>query len=174
MGEALHELDQVEIPVVAAINGHARGGGCEIAVACDIRIASENASLGFVHVQQGVTTGWGGAQRLKRLVGYGRAVEMLLTGRIISPQEASQIGLVEQVVPQGEALPTARALAATIASHPPQAVRALKRLVRLEVSEAFAAEREMLGQLWASADHQEAVSAFLEKREPVFNFAANL
>jgi len=174
MGEALHELDQVEIPVVAAINGHARGGGCEIAVACDIRIASENASLGFVHVQQGVTTGWGGAQRLKRLVGYGRAVEMLLTGRIISPQEASQIGLVEQVVPQGEALPTARALAATIASHPPQAVRALKRLVRLEVSEAFAAEREMLGQLWASADHQEAVSAFLEKRKPVFNFAANL
>lgn len=71
-------------------------------------------------------------------------------------------------------LPTAQALAATTASHPPQAVRALKRLVRLEVSEAFAAEREMLGQLWATADHQEAVRAFLEKRKPVFNFAANL
>jgi enoyl-CoA hydratase/carnithine racemase len=130
--------------------------------------------LGFVHIRQGITTAWGGAQRLKRLVGYGRAIELLLTGRVISPEEASHIGLVEQVVSQGQALPTALTLAATIASHPPQAVRALKRLIRLEVSEAFAEEREMLAQLWATADHLEAVRAFLEKRKPVFNFAADV
>lgn len=173
MGDALHDLDRIEIPVVAAINGHSRGGGCEIAVACDIRIATEKASLGFVHVRQGITTAWGGAQRLKRLVGYGRAAELLLTGRVISSEEALQIGLVEQIVPVGQALETARKLAATIAAHPPQAVRALKRLIRLEVSDAFAAEREMLAQLWATADHLEAVRAFLEKRKPVFGFKAN-
>jgi len=174
MGDALAEVDAMEIPVVAAINGHSRGGGCEIAVACDIRIAAENASLGFVHVRQGITTAWGGAQRLKRLVGYGRAIELLLTGRIISPLEALALGLVEQVVPLGKALEAAHSLAATIASHPPQAVRALKRLVRLGASEAFAAEREVLSRLWATHDHLEAVAAFLEKRAPVFRFAADV
>jgi enoyl-CoA hydratase len=173
MGEALHDLDRMEIPVVAAINGHSRGGGCEIAVACDIRIVEQDASLGFVHVRQGITTAWGGAQRLKRLVGYGRAIELLLTGRVISADEALQLGLVEQVVPQTEALSTARALAADIAANPPQAVRALKRLIRLEVNEAFAEERETLAYLWASADHHEAVQAFLEKRKPVFSFVTN-
>jgi enoyl-CoA hydratase len=173
MGDALHDLDQMEIPVVAAINGHSRGGGCEIAVACDIRIVAETASLGFVHVRQGITTAWGGAQRLKRLVGYGRAIELLLTGRVIGPQEALQIGLVEQVVPVSEVVSTARELAATIAANPPQAIRALKRLVRLEAGEAFAEEREMLARLWATADHLEAVSAFLEKRKPIFLFTTN-
>ncbi len=172
MGDALADLDALEIPVVAAINGHSRGGGCEIAVACDLRIASENASLGFVHVRQGITTAWGGAQRLKRLVGYGRAMELLLTGRIISPQEALALGMVEQVVPQGAALEAARSLAITIAANPPQAVRALKRLLRLNASEAFHEEREALSRLWATHDHLEAVRAFLEKRAPVFRFAA--
>jgi enoyl-CoA hydratase len=154
MGDALADLDAMEIPVVAAINGHSRGGGCEIAVACDIRIASENASLGFVHSRQGITTAWGGAQRLKRLVGYGRAMELLLTGRIISPQEALALGMVEQIVPMGEALNAARTLALQIASNPPQAVRALKRLLRLGANEAFAEEREALAKLWATHDHQ--------------------
>lgn len=172
MGDALADLDAMEIPVVAAINGHSRGGGCEIAVACDLRIASENASLGFVHVRQGITTAWGGAQRLKRLVGYGRAMELLLTGRIISPKEALDLGMVEQIVAKGGALEAARALAVQIASHPPQAVRALKRLLRLNASEAFAEEREALARLWATHDHLEAVRAFLEKRTPVFRFAA--
>jgi enoyl-CoA hydratase len=155
---------------VAAINGHSRGGGCEIAVACDIRVVSENGSLGFVHVRQGITTAWGGAQRLRRLIGYGKAIELLLTGRVISPQEAMDMGMVEQVVPVGESVAAARKIAEAIAANPPQAVRALKRLLRLEASEAFAEEREAFGRLWATADHLEAVAAFLEKRKPVFNF----
>ncbi len=172
MGDALADLDAMEIPVVAAINGHSRGGGCEVAVACDLRIASENASLGFVHVRQGITTAWGGAQRLKRLVGYGRAMELLLTGRIISPQEALALGMIEQIVPRGEALNAARALALQIAANPPQAVRALKRLLRLGANEAFAEERDALARLWATHDHLEAVRAFLDKRAPVFSFGA--
>jgi enoyl-CoA hydratase len=170
MGEACDELDRMEIPVVAAINGHSRGGGCEIAVACDIRVVSENGSLGFVHVRQGISTAWGGAWRLRRLIGYGKAIELLLTGRVISPHEALNLGLVEQVVPVGQALTAARQIAATIAANPPQAVRALKRLLRLEASEAFAEEREAFARLWATAEHLEAVKAFLEKRKPVFNF----
>ncbi len=173
MGEALDELDRIDVPVVAAINGHSRGGGCEIAVACDIRIAAEGASLGFVHVRQGISTAWGGAQRLKRLVGYGRAMELLLTGRIIVAEEALRLGLVEQVLPVAAVVPAARDLATIIAANPPQAVRALKRLVRLEANEAFEAEREMLARLWATADHLEAVAAFLEKRKPVFSFAGD-
>ena len=173
MGDALHDLDQMEIPVVAALNGHSRGGGCEIAVACDIRIAAEGATLGFVHVRHGITTAWGGTQRLKRLVGYGRAIELLLTGRSIEAEEAREIGLVEQIVPQPEVLSTARALAANIAANPPNAVKALKRLIRLELNEAFMKEREMLAELWATSDHLEAVSAFLEKRKPVFSFTAD-
>jgi len=170
MGEACEDIDHLEVPVIAAINGHSRGGGCEIAVACDIRILAENGSLGFVHVRQGISTAWGGAHRLKRLIGYGKAIELLLTGRIITPDEAHHLGLIEQVVPQGEAVNAARAVAATIAANPPQAVKALKRLVRLEANEAFAAEREAFAKLWATADHLEAVSAFLEKRKPVFSF----
>ena len=172
MGDALDDLDAMEIPVVAAINGHSRGGGCEIAVACDLRIASENASLGFVHVRQGISTAWGGAQRLKRLVGYGRAMELLLTGRIITPQDALELGMIEQIVPAGQALEAARALALQIAANPPQAVRALKRLLRLNANEAFEAEREALAKLWATHDHLEAVQAFLEKRTPVFSFGS--
>lgn len=173
MGDALDALDHLDIPVIAAINGHSRGGGCEVAVACDIRIISENATMGFVHVRQGITTAWGGAQRLKRLVGYGRAVELLLTGRILSAQESADLGLAEQSVPQGEALTIACETARTIAANPPQAVRALKRLLRLQAGEAFSAERELLAQLWTTGDHLEAVAAFLEKRKPVFSFAAD-
>jgi enoyl-CoA hydratase len=173
MSEACDELDRMEIPVVAAINGHSRGGGCEIAVACDIRVVSDNGSLGFVHVRQGISTAWGGAQRLKRLIGYGKAIELLLTGRVITPQEALELGLVEQVVPQGESLPVARQLAAAIAANPPQAVLALKRLLRLEANEAFAEEREVFAKLWATTEHLEAVAAFLEKRKPVFSFTAD-
>ena len=170
MGEACDELDRMEIPVVAAINGHSRGGGCEIAVSCDIRVCSENSSLAFVQVRQGLTTGWGGAVRLRRLIGYGKAVDLLLTGRTVTAQEALGLGLVEQVVPAGQALTAARSIAATIAANPPQAVQALKRLLRLEPGEAAAQEREVFARLWASAEHLEAVSAFLEKRQPVFNF----
>jgi enoyl-CoA hydratase len=170
MGEACEDIDRMEVPVVAAINGHSRGGGCEIAMSCDIRVMSENGSFGFVHVRQGISTAWGGAQRLKRLIGYGKAIELLLTGRIVSPQEGQALGLIEQVVPQGQSLVVARELAAKIAANPPQAVRALKRLLRLEASEAFAAEREVFAKLWATEEHLEAVAAFLEKRQPVFQF----
>src|SRR5574341_856579 len=170
MSEALADLDGLEIPVIAAINGHSRGGGCEVAVSCDIRIIADIGSMGFVHVRQGITTAWGGAARLKRLVGYGRAMELLLTGRVLTPGEAHAVGLVEQIVPQAEVLATARSVAEQIAANPPQAVRALKRLVRLEVGEMFAHERDVFARLWETGDHLEAVMAFLEKRQPVFNF----
>src|SRR5688572_4281826 len=130
MSAALDQLTELPIPVLAAVNGDALGGGCEILTACDLRLAAAHARLGFVQVKVALTTGWGGTARLVRLLGQSRATELLLTGRIISAAEAQQIGLVHRVVAEGEdVLAAARQWAAELAALPQQAMAATKTLV---------------------------------------------
>src|SRR3712207_2458626 len=120
---AMALLDRSPVPTIAAVNGYALGGGCEVAIACDIRVAAENATFGFPEVSLGILPGMGGTQRLPRLVGPALAKELILTARRIGAQEAREIGLVNRVVPQGAALEVAREMAAEIAANAPLAVR---------------------------------------------------
>jgi enoyl-CoA hydratase/carnithine racemase len=173
MGDALARMARLPVPVIAAINGDAAGGGCEIITACDLRLAAAGAQLRFVQVRMGLTTGWGGTARLVRLLGASRAMALLLTGESISAAEAARIGLVHRVIPPGEpVLEAARAWAARLATLPREALAATKALVHMAAVEphsAASAERELFVQLWAQPDHREAVAAFLEKRSPRFN-----
>jgi len=134
MGDALARLEALPCPTIAAINGPCRGCGSEIAVACDIRLMAQNADIGFVHVRLGISTAWGGGQRLLRAVGYARALDLLTTGRVLDADEALALRLVNQVLPKGGALPAARALAEQMAAHPPAAVNAAKRILRLSLT----------------------------------------
>ena len=174
MGRALARLAALPVPVFAAINGDAAGGGCEIALACDLRLVAAGARLHFVQVRLGLTTGWGGGGRLVRLVGQSRALALLLGGRSIDAAEAQRIGLVHRVVPAGEdVLVAARAWAADLVEMPRDAVAAMKQLLyaagSLSAAETAAYERELFVRLWAQPNHREAVAAFLEKRRPHFN-----
>jgi enoyl-CoA hydratase/carnithine racemase len=172
MSGTLDRLAALPIPVIAAIEGAARGGGCEVALACDLRIAAADATFGFAQIEMGVTPGWGGAQRLLNLVGYSQAIDLLVTGRAITAHEAQALGLVNWVCEQGDALDRAYELAETIAEGPPLAVRGIKEILRacatLPVEEVRARERAIFGQVWGSDDHAEASTAFLEKRNPAF------
>ncbi len=172
MANALMRLAALPVPVVAALEGATRGGGCEIALACDLRLAATDATLGFAQIAMAVTPGWGGAERLIRLVGYARAFDLLLTGRVLSASEALAIGLVNELSPPGQALQSALALAARILQGPPLAQRGVKEVLHgylaLSPEEARARERAVFGRLWATADHAEALSAFLERRVPAF------
>jgi enoyl-CoA hydratase/carnithine racemase len=172
MAGILGRLARLPVPVIAAMEGATRGGGCEVALACDLRVAAEDATLGFVQISMAVTPGWGGALRLYRQVGYAQAMDLLLTGRILTAHEALALGLVQVLCSPGRALEAARAVAAQIGANPPLAVRGIKAVLRgyatLPEPEAAAQERAVFGRLWASADHAEASSAFLEKRPPVF------
>ncbi|MGE4430808.1 MAG: crotonase/enoyl-CoA hydratase family protein [Sphingobium sp.] len=162
----------LEVPVVAAVNGAAIGAGCDLACMCDIRLAGTSASFASSFVRLGITPGDGGAWLLQRVVGFAKASELILTGEAIDAQEALRIGLVSQVVPDGELLDRARAMARKIAENPPHATRMSKRLLReaqtatlptiLEMSAA------MQGLAHATADNQEAIDAFVERRAPVF------
>ncbi len=157
-------------PVIAAVNGLAIGGGCETAVACDFRIASRTAKLGYRQIKLGIMSGWGGGPRLVHLVGKGRALGMMTTGDLLSADEALAIGLVDQVVSPDEVMQTALALAGRIAENAPLAVRAFKRLVQITVrvplEAALEFETELFGPVWVSEDHDECVRAFFEKRKP--------
>ncbi len=157
-------------PVIAAVNGLAAGGGCETAVACDFRIASETAELGFRQIRMGIISGWGGGPRLVHLVGRSRALRLMLTGELVKAPEALARGLVDRVVPPGRVLDEALALARTIAANAPLAVRAYKRLVqmtaRVPLDAAIAFETELFGPVWVSEDHEECVRAFFEMRAP--------
>ena len=165
-------FEALEIPVIAAVNGPAIGAGCDLACMCDIRIAAESATFAESFVKLGIVPGDGGAWLLPRVVGFSKAAEMTFTGDAIDAREALACGLVSRVVPDGELMDTARALAARIAANPPHAVRMAKRLMRegrnvglgplLEMSAAMQALAH------ATADHKEAVSAFLGKRRPNF------
>ena len=166
------EIEGYEKPTVAAVNGYALGGGCELAMACDIRIASESARFGLPETSLSIIPGAGGTQRLARLVGKGRAVEMILTGRMIGSEEALSMGLVTRVVPQDALMDAARETAGRILSKGPLAVRLAKLAVQtgFETDQRTGLVVERLAQavLYTSEDKREGTSAFLEKRDPDF------
>ncbi len=167
--EVLGRLDK---PTIAAINGYALGGGLEMALACDIRIAAEGAQLGLTEVRRGQIPGSGGTQRLPRLIGRGPAMELLLTGAMIEAEEARRLGIVSRVVPQEELLPTAESLARTIAARAPVAVRYVKEAVNkgldLTLAQGLQLESDLAVLLQTTEDYLEGARAFVEKREPNF------
>ncbi|MGQ0534574.1 MAG: enoyl-CoA hydratase/isomerase family protein [Methanobacteriota archaeon] len=159
-------------PVIAAVNGHCLGGGLEVALACDFRIAAPHATFGLPEVKWGIIPGQGGTQRLARLVGPGLALELILTAEPIDAKRAQEIGLVNRIGPSPERLPAAIQLATTIASRPPRAVRhareAVHRGLSLPLEEALRLEQSLAEPLRDSEDNREARQAFAEKREPRF------
>ncbi len=165
VGDALRDLERLPIPVIAAINGLALGGGSEIALACDLRIADETAQLGLVHLRLALIPGWGAGQRLLRLVGYSRAMQIMLSARPYGAAELHAMGVVNHVTPPGEALAAAREFAAQIAESDAAAVRAVKALLHagltLPHDEALMAERKMFPPLWAAKAHLDAVARFV-------------
>jgi enoyl-CoA hydratase len=159
-------------PVIAAVNGYALGGGCEVALAADIRLASTTAVFGQPEVSLGIPPGWGGTQRLTRLVGPGIASNLIFTGRRIDANEALRIGLVNAVHPPEELLERALEMASAVAANSPQAIRAAKVLIALafngQPASGLLAEREAFGQAFGHVDQNEGMRAFLEKRKPLF------
>lgn len=152
-------------------HGWALGGGCEIALACDIRIASEKAQIGQTEVRVGIMPGYGGNIRLMRLIGSGRAKEMIYTGRIVKAEEAERIGLVNRVVPSEKLMEEALALARQIAQGPASihfAKKSMFEASQLLLREAFKKDSELYGEVYKTKDFKEGVNAFLEKRKPIF------
>src|SRR5213596_491238 len=165
-------MDRCPQPIIAAIRGYALGGGLELALACDIRIASEDAQLGLTEVNLAIIPGGGGTQRLPRLIGRGRALEMILTGARIDAREALRIGLVERVVPATEVLSSAQALARTLAEKAPVALRYAKEAVvkglGVPLEDGLRLENDLATLLRTTDDRVEGAKAFLEKRKPRF------
>jgi enoyl-CoA hydratase len=168
MGDALDRLESLPCPTIAAIEGPALGGGAEIALACDMRVMAEGATLGMMHVRLAISSAWGGGQRLLRLVGYPLALEWMTIGRVLSAEEARHHGLTSRVVPTGEAVEQARQLAASISRQDADAVRAIKRFLRagadLPYDQALAAERSEFPKLWAAAAHLKASENFVARK----------
>ena len=158
--------------VIGAINGDCLGGGCEVALACDLRIVSDAAHFGFKQVNLGITPAWGGRRRFVRLVGRARALTLLLTGELIDAAEALRIGLADRMVPSSQVMDAATELASEVARNPRMAVRAIKRLVneddRSDEEDARELEADLFARTWISADHQEALDARKERRAPRF------
>jgi enoyl-CoA hydratase len=170
--EVLHRLETMGKPSIAAINGFALGGGCELALACTMRIASKNAKLGQPEVKLGILPGYGGTQRLPRLCGKGVAHEMILTGEMITAEEALRVGLVNHVVEQADLLSTAEAIAKKIVANAPLAVKyameAVERGVEMPQEEGLFLEAALFGLCCATDDMHEGTRAFLEKRPAKF------
>ena len=166
------EIENMPQPVIAAINGFCLGGGCELSCACDIRYAAENAKFGQPEVGLGITPGFGGTQRLTRVVGRGQAKELIYTGGMIGAEEAKAIGLVNKVVPQEELMPTVLKLAGKIAKNAPVAVQlskaAINRGINCDVVTGIAYEAEVFGLCFSTNDQKEGMAAFVEKRKPTF------
>jgi enoyl-CoA hydratase/carnithine racemase len=162
----------LEVPVIAAVNGHAIGAGCDLACMCDIRIAGESSKFAESFVKLGIIPGDGGAWLLPRIIGFSKATELALTGEMIDASEALAIGLVSRVVPDGELMAAARAVADKIAANPPHATRMTKRLLREGQTASLGNILEMSAAMQslahATEDNKEAINAFLEKRAPVF------
>lgn len=169
---AMALLDRSTVPTIAAVNGFALGGGCELALACDIRIAAENALFGFPEVGLGILPGMGGTQRLPRLIGPALAKELIFSARRIDAAEAKEIGLVNRVVGQGEALNAAQELAAEISANGPVAVRhakaAANRSFDVDLISGLEYEADQFALLFATEDAREGMGAFVEKRKPQF------
>jgi enoyl-CoA hydratase len=170
-----HVLDLIEHlgkPVIAAINGFALGGGCELAMACTIRIAADTAKLGQPEINLGLIPGYAGTQRLTRLIGRGRALELLLTGDQVTAQEAHRLGLVNRVVPAAELMAEAKKLAATLAAKAPIAIRyildAVDKGVEMPFAQAQVFEATLFGLVASTEDMREGTRAFLEKRKAEF------
>jgi enoyl-CoA hydratase len=168
--EAGRLLETMPAPTIAAVNGFALGGGCELALACDIRYAATNAKLGQPEVNLGIIPGWGGTQRLARVCGLGVAKELIFTGRVVDAEEALRIGLVNAV--HDPVLEKARETAALLASKSPIALRLMKDLANRALGgdhvANLEAEGDTFGELFSSEDAREGLTAFVEKREPVF------
>jgi enoyl-CoA hydratase len=171
----MRRLERCGKPVLAAVNGFALGGGCELAMACHLRVASDAARFGQPEVKLGIGPGYGGTVRLPRLVGRGRALELLLTGAMIDAQEAWRIGLVNRVVPADRLIAESTGLLRAILENGPLAVRACLELVDagldLELDQALGLEAAWFGLLSETADKREGTRAFLEKRKPQFTGA---
>jgi enoyl-CoA hydratase/carnithine racemase len=165
-------IENLGKPVIACINGFALGGGCEIALACTMRLVSENAKLGQPEVKLGILPGYGGSQRLPRLVGKGIAMEMVLTGEMMSAQEAHRIGLVNEVVAAADLIGRAETIAAKIAANAPLAVQyameAVNKGMEMTLPEGLFLEATLFGVCCSTADKKEGTSAFLEKRAAKF------
>ena len=165
--DVFRKLETFPIPVIAAVNGFALGGGCEISMSCDIRICSENAMFGQPEVGLGITPGFGGTQRLARTVGVGMAKQMIYTARNIKADEAYRIGLVNAVYPQEELLPAAEKLASTIAKNAPIAVRNCKKAINdgleTDMDQAIVIEEKLFGDCFETEDQKAGMANFLEK-----------
>ncbi|HUS11650.1 MAG TPA: enoyl-CoA hydratase-related protein [Pyrinomonadaceae bacterium] len=172
-GQALcNQIENCAVPVIAAVNGIAAGGGCELALACHIRLASMNAQFSLPETKLGVVPTYGGTRRLARELGHGRALEMMLTGRILLAEEALQFGLINRVTTDSDLMKEAEALACEIANLAPLAIRACLQAVikggELSLVEGLRLEAELFASLFTTADMREGTRAFLEKREPRF------
>ncbi len=167
MGDALIALENLPYPVIAAINGYALGGGSEISLACDLRILGANARLGFVQAKRGLTPGWGAGQRLLRLVGYARALDLLLNATILSAEDALALGIANRIAPAGESLSAALEFAAQIAALDPAVIRSLKTLLRagltMPYEQAIQTERQLFPPLWVGEAHQRSLDEFLNR-----------
>jgi enoyl-CoA hydratase len=167
-----HLIEHLGKPVIAAINGYALGGGCELAMACTLRLAADTAKMGQPEINLGILPGYAGTQRLPRLIGKGRALEIMLTGAPIAAADAERIGLVNRVVAAKDLLAEARKLASTLAAQAPLAARyildAVNAGAEMSFAEASAHEAALFGLSAATEDMREGTRAFLEKRKPVF------
>ena len=170
--QLLSDIENLSVPVIAMINGFCLGGGQELAMCCDIRIASESAKFGQPEVNVGIFPGAGGTQRLPRLIGWGKAKELIYTGRIIDATEAERIGLVDKVVPLEKLDEEVNQLAATIASKSPLIIKLAKKAINkgmyTDLAAGLAYEKANFALCFATEDHTEGVTAFLEKRKPEF------
>jgi enoyl-CoA hydratase len=170
--KVFRKLENMGKPVIAALNGFALGGGCELSMACDIRIASSKVKFGQPEVGLGITPGFGGTQRLSRLVGEGMAKELIFSGKMIGAQEALRIGLVNRIVEPEQLMDEVKTLANTIADQAPIAVKlckaAINRGMQCDIDTGIAYETEVFGQCFSTSDQKEGMAAFIEKRDKCF------
>jgi len=166
------KIEELTKPVIAAINGYALGGGLELAMSCDLRIASENARVGQTELNVGLIPGWGGTQRLPRLVGIGIAKEMIFTGKMIDAKTAEKLGLLNKVVPSDKLKSTVKEAAAELMTKPPVGIQLVKQLINssieIDLKRGLVQEAQAFGVLAATEDFDEGVAAFIEKRKPKF------